>query len=150
MINSLSARYLLAISLSLMLHLLMFSSWSDTQLNRARLEQPKPPPLHLLLNFNRLLPKVVQQPPPEVVEVAKPPAKQRPKPKTKKTITNKSPLKPKKQTKPKVVTDPSPTPAEKPPEEVVTHQHELHLNATFNILTPCQGWITFFLLYSGE
>ncbi|MCU7892947.1 MAG: TonB family protein [Candidatus Thiodiazotropha sp. (ex Ustalcina ferruginea)] len=74
---------LLAVSISILLHLLIVMEWSDKLITRSAIEKKKRSPLYVQMNFPQPLPEVI----PEVIQpvkpVIKPVARQKPKPKPK-------------------------------------------------------------------
>ncbi len=86
MIKTTGGWRLLALSLSLLLHFMLVTEWSDRKLVQAAIEQNDKPPLLVQLTFQKplteIIPEVTQPPEPVVREVIKP--KPKPKPKTKK------------------------------------------------------------------
>jgi protein TonB len=104
---------LLALSLSLLLHLLLVTEWPDKMLAQAAIEQDEKPPLTVKLTFQQPLPEII----PEVVTPPDPVIKKvvKPKPKPKPRIKKKRPTKPTPKAKPEpVIAETKPV---TPPEE---------------------------------
>jgi protein TonB len=98
MIKTSTGWHLLALSLSLLLHLLLVTQWSEKMVARAAIEQNTKPPLLVKLTFQKpipeIIPEVIQSPEPVVKQVVKPKPKLKPKPKAKPKIKKKRPSKP--------------------------------------------------------
>jgi protein TonB len=116
MIRTSTGWRLLALSLSLMLHVALVTEWPDKMIARAAAEQDEKPPLLVKLTFQKpipeIIPEVIQPPEPVVKQVVKPKPKPKPKIKQKKRLS-----KPKLKPKPKPViaeTKPDTPPEEKP------------------------------------
>ncbi|MCU7849082.1 MAG: TonB family protein [Candidatus Thiodiazotropha sp. (ex Lucinoma kastoroae)] len=63
---------LLAVSISILLHLLIVIEWSDKLITRSAIEEKKSSPLFVQLNFPQPLPEII----PEIIQPAKPVIKQ--------------------------------------------------------------------------
>lgn len=98
MIRTNAGWQLLALSLSLLLHLLFVAHWSDKMMATAAIEEQKMPPLLVQLSFQRPppepVPEVVAPPKPPVKEVVKSEPKPKPKPKQKPKPKKKHRVKP--------------------------------------------------------
>ncbi|MEL0586689.1 MAG: TonB family protein [Candidatus Thiodiazotropha sp. (ex. Lucinoma kazani)] len=81
MIQTNSSWRLLAVSVSILLHLMIVMEWSDKLITRSAIEEKKSSPLFVQLNFPQPLPEII----PEIIQPAKPVIKQvvQPKPKPK-------------------------------------------------------------------
>ncbi|MGD8911803.1 MAG: TonB family protein [Candidatus Thiodiazotropha sp.] len=99
MIQTSTGWRLLALSLSLLLHLVLVTEWSDKMVARAAAMQDEKPPLLVKLTFQKptpeIIPEVIQPPEPAVKQVIKPKPKPKPEPKIKKKRLSKPKLKPK-------------------------------------------------------
>lgn len=98
-----------AICLSLGLHTVVITGWSDSRVEKAKFAKPKIDPLLVQLNFTQPAPKTVQQKPIEKKAIKQPP---KPKPKTKPKVTPKK--KPVKRKKPALKKRPVQQPVSKP------------------------------------
>ncbi|MCU7942310.1 MAG: TonB family protein [Candidatus Thiodiazotropha sp. (ex Cardiolucina cf. quadrata)] len=98
MIKTSTAWRLLALSFSLLLHLLIVTEWSDKTVTQAAVEQIEKPQLLVQLTFQKPLPEIIPEviQPPKTVEkqVVKPKPKPKAKPKIKKKIRSKAIPKP--------------------------------------------------------
>ncbi|MES9829826.1 MAG: TonB family protein [Candidatus Thiodiazotropha sp.] len=96
MIKTSTAWRLLALSFSLLLHLMIVTEWSDTMVTQAAVEQTEKPQLLVQLTFQKPLPEIIPEviQPPKTVDkqIVKP--KPKPKPKIKKKIKSKAIPKP--------------------------------------------------------
>ncbi|MEW8053645.1 MAG: TonB family protein [Candidatus Thiodiazotropha sp.] len=96
MIKTSTGWRLLALSLSLLLHFMLVTEWSDKKLVQAAIEQNDKPPLLVQLTFQKPLPEIIPEvtrpPEPVVRRVIKP--KPKPKQKKKPKIKKKSRSKP--------------------------------------------------------
>ncbi|MEW8088569.1 MAG: TonB family protein [Candidatus Thiodiazotropha endolucinida] len=102
MIKTSTAWRLLALSFSLLLHLMIVTEWSDKMITQAVVEQIEKPQLLVQLTFQKPLPEIIPEviQPPKTVEKQvvkprpKPKPKPNPKPKIKKKIRSKAIPKP--------------------------------------------------------
>lgn len=122
---------LLALSLSLLLHLALVAEWPDKTLAQAAIEQDEKPPLLVKLTFQKPLPEII----PEVISPPEPVVKKviKPKPKAKPKIKKKRLSKPKPRQKPKpVVAETKPV---TPPEEtqVATQPAPMRMQPKVNL-----------------
>lgn len=136
MIHYFSGRHILAISISLILHLVIFTSWSDARINQAKLDQPKADPLFVQLNLNQTRPKVVQQQAPIVKKESETPTKPKPKPKPKpkQIVEKKIPTKTKPVEKKTVPAETTPQVVEEPEHVVVSQPSPPKAEPKANIL----------------
>ncbi|MCG8017025.1 MAG: TonB family protein [Candidatus Thiodiazotropha sp. 'RUGA'] len=95
-------RYIAAIAVSLGLHMIMVTSWSEMRIEHAKIADPKSNPLLVQVSFTQPTPEAVQQNPVEKKVVKQQPPKPKAKPKAKK--------RPRK----KIVKAEKPTPKKKP------------------------------------
>ncbi|MCG7875210.1 MAG: TonB family protein [Candidatus Thiodiazotropha endolucinida] len=93
MIKTSTGWRLLALSFSLLLHLMIITEWSDKMVTQAAVEQIEKPQLLVQLTFQKPLPEIIPEviQPPKTVEkqVVKPKPKPKPKPKVKPKIKKK-------------------------------------------------------------
>ncbi|MCU7920307.1 MAG: TonB family protein [Candidatus Thiodiazotropha sp. (ex Dulcina madagascariensis)] len=91
-----TGRRLLALSISILLHLLTVTAWSDKLIPRAALEQEQTSPLFVQLNFPQpvpeIVPDIIQPVKPVIKQVAKPKPKPKPKPKKKQINSTPKPV----------------------------------------------------------
>ncbi|PVV14444.1 MAG: hypothetical protein B6D77_03260 [gamma proteobacterium symbiont of Ctena orbiculata] len=125
MIKTSAGWRLLALSLSLLLHIMLVTEWSDKMITQAAIEELEKPPLLVQLTFQRplpeIIPEVIQPPEPIVKQVVKP--KPKPKPKAKPQIKKKRRTKPIPkpviaETKPVTLPEEKPLARPQPPPEV--------------------------------
>jgi protein TonB len=116
---------LLALSISILLHIALFMEWSDTMIAKASIEQQEKPPLLVQLSFQKPPPKtkpvikqeLAQQP--QKVSKPKPKIKPKKKPKLKKKIKKKPDPKPETAiAKPILIPDTKPVISQPPPAQV--------------------------------
>jgi protein TonB len=119
MIKTSAGWRLLALSLSLFLHIMLVAEWSDKRITQAAVKQVEKPPLQVKLTFQKplqeIIPEAVQPPEPVVKQVVKPKPKKKPK-------IKKKPRRSKPIPKPVIAEKKPEPPREKPPVSVSAPQ----------------------------